>query len=178
MAKRLSCVIDDIVSMEQSAFLKGRQILDGPFILNETLSWCKKHKQKTMILKIDFQKTYDSVRWDLIDDILFRFGFGEKCRMWIQGCFSSCMGSVLVNGSLTAEFQFRRGLRQGYPSSPFLFLFVMESLHIAFMNVMEKRLFSPLVIGNGMKINLSHLFYANDAIFIGRWSSSNIIALV
>ncbi|GJU41858.1 RNA-directed DNA polymerase, eukaryota [Tanacetum coccineum] len=131
-----------------------------------------------MVLKIDFQKAYDSVRWDFIDDILSRFGFGEKWRMWIQGCFSSCMGSVLVIESPTKEFQFHRGLRQGDPLSPFLFLLVMESLHIAFMNIMEKSLFSPLVIGNGMKINLSHLFYADDAIFIGRWSSANIVALV
>lgn len=59
-------MIDSLVSMEQSAFIKGRQILDGPFILNEMLSWCKQHKQKAMILKIDFQNVYDSVRWDLL----------------------------------------------------------------------------------------------------------------
>ncbi|GJZ67605.1 RNA-directed DNA polymerase, eukaryota, reverse transcriptase zinc-binding domain protein, partial [Tanacetum coccineum] len=128
-----------------------------------------------LLFLLEENKTY---RWDFIDDILSRFGFGEKWRMWIQGCFSSCMGSVLVNGSPTKEFQFHRGLRQGDPLSPFLFLLVMESLHIAFMNIMEKSLFSPLVIRNGMKINLSHLFYADDAIFIGRWSSANIVSLV
>ncbi|GJX82060.1 RNA-directed DNA polymerase, eukaryota, partial [Tanacetum coccineum] len=62
-------------------------------------------------------------------------------------CFSSLYLHGDVNGSPTKEFQFRRGLRQGDPLSPFLFLLVMENLHIAFMNVMEKGLFSSLTIG-------------------------------
>ena len=92
LANRLSMVIDDLVSMEQSAFIKGRQILNGPFILNEMLSWCKNHKHKATVLKIDFEKVYDSVRWDSLDDILARFGFGDRWRMWVNGFFSSCMG--------------------------------------------------------------------------------------
>ncbi|GJY84875.1 RNA-directed DNA polymerase, eukaryota [Tanacetum coccineum] len=108
LANRLSLVIDDLVSKEQPTFIKGRQILDGPFIFNEMISWCKIHKQQALRLKIDFEKAYDCVRWDFLDDILACFHFGVKWRSWIKGCFSSCMGSILVNGSPTCEFQFQR----------------------------------------------------------------------
>nr|GEY71244.1 transposon TX1 uncharacterized [Tanacetum cinerariifolium] len=60
---------------------------------------------------VDFEKAYDSVRWNFIDDILRRFGFGEKWCKWIQSCLYSSRGSVLVNGSPTKEFQFHKGLK-------------------------------------------------------------------
>nr|GFA26916.1 RNA-directed DNA polymerase, eukaryota [Tanacetum cinerariifolium] len=71
-------VIGDIVSQEQSAFIKGRQIMDGPLILNEVISWCKARKEQLLMFKVDFQKAFDSVRWDHLDDILGKFGFRIK----------------------------------------------------------------------------------------------------
>nr|GEW02867.1 RNA-directed DNA polymerase, eukaryota [Tanacetum cinerariifolium] len=90
LANRLSVVIDILVSSEQSAFIKGRQILDGPMILNEMLCWCNNKKKQTMIFKVDFEKAFDSVRWDYLDDILHKFGFGSRWRGWIAGCLNSC----------------------------------------------------------------------------------------
>ncbi|GKA96727.1 RNA-directed DNA polymerase, eukaryota [Tanacetum coccineum] len=78
LANRLSLLIDDIISQEQSAFGKGRQIMDGPIILNEVISWCKSKKEQSLLFKVDFQKAFDSVRWDYLDDILNKFGFGNK----------------------------------------------------------------------------------------------------
>ncbi|GKC34586.1 hypothetical protein Tco_1046970 [Tanacetum coccineum] len=60
----------------QSAFVANRQILDGPFILNELLSWCKFKKLNGMIFKVDFEKAFDSVKWDYLDETLKAFGFG------------------------------------------------------------------------------------------------------
>nr|GEU29539.1 RNA-directed DNA polymerase, eukaryota, reverse transcriptase zinc-binding domain protein [Tanacetum cinerariifolium] len=80
LVNRLSLVIGDIVSQEQSAFIKGRQILDGPLILNKVISWCKVRREQLLMFKIDFQKAFDSVRWDHLDDILGKFGFGIKWR--------------------------------------------------------------------------------------------------
>ncbi|GKD97817.1 RNA-directed DNA polymerase, eukaryota, reverse transcriptase zinc-binding domain protein [Tanacetum coccineum] len=74
-------VLGDIVSEVQSAFVAGRQMLDGPFILNEVLHWCSKKKQKSLIFKVDFEKAYDSVRWDFLDDVLKKFGFGLKINL-------------------------------------------------------------------------------------------------
>ncbi|GJU70757.1 RNA-directed DNA polymerase, eukaryota, reverse transcriptase zinc-binding domain protein [Tanacetum coccineum] len=100
LANRLVVVLGDIVNEVQSAFVADRQILDGPFILNEVLQWCKLKKKHSFILKIDFEKAYDSVLWDYLDDVLRKFGFGEKWCGWIQECLRSSWGSILVNGSL------------------------------------------------------------------------------
>ncbi|GJW10659.1 RNA-directed DNA polymerase, eukaryota [Tanacetum coccineum] len=159
LANRLSMVILDLISDVQSAFVPNRQILYGPFILN------KFHKSKAMIFKVDFEKVFDSVRWDYLDGILSNFGFGLKWREWIQGCLSSAMGSILVNGSPTSEFRFHKGLKQGDPLSPFLFILVMESLHLSFNNILNAGLFKGIRIDDSL--TLSYLFYADDAIFIG-----------
>ncbi|GKD78479.1 RNA-directed DNA polymerase, eukaryota, partial [Tanacetum coccineum] len=87
-------------------------ISDGPFILNELLSWCKFKKLNGMIFKVDFEKAFDSVKWDYLDETLKAFGFGLKWRNLISSCLNNTMGSVLINSSPTLEFQFHKGLKQ------------------------------------------------------------------
>ncbi|GKB76264.1 RNA-directed DNA polymerase, eukaryota [Tanacetum coccineum] len=137
LANRLVLVLGDLVNEVQSAFIADRQILDGPFILNEIVQWCQSKKKQSLVFKVDFEKAFDSVRWDYLDDILRRFGFGEKWCSWIQSCLRSSRGSVIVNGSPTEEFQFHKGLKQGDPLSPFLFILVMETLHISFQRIVD-----------------------------------------
>ncbi|GJS30170.1 RNA-directed DNA polymerase, eukaryota [Tanacetum coccineum] len=176
LANRLVGVLGDIVNEVQSAFITERQILDGPFILNEVIQWCKLKKKQSLIFKVDFEKAYDSVRWDFLDDVLKKFGFGNKWCAWIQSCLRSSRGSFIINGRPTEEFQFFKGLKQGDPLSPFLFILIMESLHLSFQRVVDVGMFkginlSPLV-------NLSHMFYADDAVFVGQWCDGNINTLV
>ncbi|GKD38865.1 RNA-directed DNA polymerase, eukaryota, partial [Tanacetum coccineum] len=176
LSNRLVSVLGDIVNEVQSAFIAGRQMLDCPFILNEVLQWCIKKKKKTLIFKVDFEKAFDSVRWDFLDDVLKKFGFGNKWCNWIQSCLSSLRGSILVNGSPTNEFQFYKGLKQGDPLSPFLFILVMESLHLSFQRIVDAGLFKGIVLDQSLC--LSHMFYADDAIFIGQWNDGNISTLI
>nr|GEX26395.1 RNA-directed DNA polymerase, eukaryota, reverse transcriptase zinc-binding domain protein [Tanacetum cinerariifolium] len=121
-------------------------------------------KKETMIFKVDFEKAFDSVRWDFFEDVLKNFGFGSLWCDWIVSCLKSSKGSVLVNGSPTSEFQFYKGLKQGDPLSPFLFILFMETLHLSFQNVVNAGLFKGVVLNNSLQ--LSHLFYADDAIFV------------
>nr|GFD09454.1 RNA-directed DNA polymerase, eukaryota, reverse transcriptase zinc-binding domain protein [Tanacetum cinerariifolium] len=96
-ALRLSSVLDYLISEVQSDFFPNRQIFDGPFIINDVLSWYKHKRHQAMVFKVDFAKAYDSVRWDFLDDVLSSFGFGLKWRSWILGSLSSGKASVLVN---------------------------------------------------------------------------------
>nr|GFA30431.1 RNA-directed DNA polymerase, eukaryota, reverse transcriptase zinc-binding domain protein [Tanacetum cinerariifolium] len=160
----------------QLAFVANRQILDGPFILNELLSWCKFKKINEMIFKVDFEKAFDSVKWDYLDETLKAFGFGSKWRNWISSCLNNAMGSVLVNGSHTLEFQFHKGLKQGVPISPFLFILIMETLHLTFKRVLNAGLYKGISLNDSFTI--SYLFYANDVIFIGEWKNNNIQTLL
>ncbi|GJR47194.1 RNA-directed DNA polymerase, eukaryota [Tanacetum coccineum] len=172
LANRLVGVLDELVNEVQSAFIVNRQILDGPFILNEMLQWCKSKKKQSLIFKVDFEKAYDSVRWDFLDEVLSKFGFGSIWRKWIQVCLNSSRGSILINGSPTEEFQFYKGLKQGDPLSPFLFILAMESFHLSFQRVVDSGMFKGLYLNNSLC--LSHMFYADDVIFVGNWSDENI----
>ncbi|GKC39288.1 RNA-directed DNA polymerase, eukaryota, partial [Tanacetum coccineum] len=176
LAMRLSTVISDLISDVQTAFLPNRQILDGPFIINELLARCHQKNQRAMVFKVDFAKAYDSIRWDYLEDVLKSFGFGPKWCSWIRGSLNSGMASILVNGSPTSEFHFHRGLKQGDPLAPYLFILIMESLHLSFSRVIDVGIFNGIRIDSSFM--LSHLFYADDAVFIGEWSQGNLKGII
>ncbi|GKF83911.1 RNA-directed DNA polymerase, eukaryota, partial [Tanacetum coccineum] len=86
------------------------------------------------------------------------------------------MDSILVNGSPTSEIKFYKGLKQGDSLSPFLFILIMESLHISFKNVVNAGLYKGLPIDSSL--TLSHLFYADDVVKVGKWDKQNVATLV
>ncbi|GJW29957.1 RNA-directed DNA polymerase, eukaryota, reverse transcriptase zinc-binding domain protein [Tanacetum coccineum] len=133
-------------------------------------------KETILIFKVDFEKAYDSVRWDFLDDVLKKFGFGDKWCNWTQSCLRSSRGSIIINGSPTEEFQFYKGLKQGDPLSPFLFILVMESLHLSFQRVVDAGMYKGIKLSPSL--NLSHMFYTDDAVFVGQWCDGNINTLV
>lgn len=99
LANCLALVINDIVSSEQSVFVKGKQILDDTLMVNEITSWYKKKKRKVMIMKVDFDKAYDSVCWGYLLQIMEFMGFDQKWIGCINACLISSRASILVNGS-------------------------------------------------------------------------------
>ncbi|GJX74901.1 RNA-directed DNA polymerase, eukaryota [Tanacetum coccineum] len=137
---------------------------------------CKRKIRKAMFFKVDFAKAYDSVRWDYLINVLEAFGFGMTWCQWIRGLCCFGKASVLVNGSPSREFQFQCGLKQGDPLAPLLFILVMESLHLSFSRVVEARIFKGIRLNNS--ISLSHLFYADDALIVGEWSSDNLWGII
>jgi hypothetical protein len=176
LANRLALVVDKLVNPVQSAFIGGRQILDGPLILNEVIRWYKVKKKKLMIFKVDFAKAYDSLNWSYLLWVLREMGFGDKWVEMVNACLSSATSSVLINGSPTKEFPIERGLRQGDPLSPFLFILAMEGLHLLINKELGGGNFCPAKIGS-KEIKISHLFYADDVIFVAEWSKENFLCI-
>nr|GEY48770.1 hypothetical protein [Tanacetum cinerariifolium] len=108
----------------------------------------QKEEKKMLIFKVDFEKDFDSVSWMYLDFILDSLGFGSKWRSWIRACLHSSRASILINGSPTSEFSIKRGLRQGDPLSPFLFILVMEGLHCAISNAVNSGLIRGIKLGS------------------------------
>ncbi|GJW39731.1 reverse transcriptase domain, reverse transcriptase zinc-binding domain protein [Tanacetum coccineum] len=106
-----------------------------------------------------------------------QMGFGAKWRKWIGACLSSASILVLINGSPSKEFKMERGLRQGDPLSPLLFLLVGEALQVAILEACNKGMFKGISL-SGEEPNLSLLQYADDALFFGEWSRLNASNLI
>jgi hypothetical protein len=98
--------------------------------------------------------------------MLQRFGFGPKWRAWMWACVFSGNMSVFVNGSPTGEISIKRGLKQGDPLAPLLFLLVAEDLGALMRKAVEINKFRPFVVGrDGMPIYI--LQYADDTLYRG-----------
>jgi hypothetical protein len=80
LAARLAKVIGSLIPSTQSTFVKGRNLVEGVVAVNEVIDHAKKTRQSCLILKVDFEKAYDSVDWGFLDYILRRFGFSDKWR--------------------------------------------------------------------------------------------------
>ncbi|XP_052109895.1 uncharacterized protein LOC127741467 [Arachis duranensis] len=163
LVRRMRAVMPEPVGETQSAFVKGRKIHDGALIACETVQWLKLRKKAAAIIKLDFQKAYDRVKWSFVDIVLQKMGFGRRWREWVMECVSTSSMSVLVNGSPTKPFMMERGLRQGDPLSPFLFVLVVDVLHRMVREAVNNGRISPLLVGRD-NIELSHLQFADDTI--------------
>ncbi|GJY05409.1 RNA-directed DNA polymerase, eukaryota [Tanacetum coccineum] len=163
LANRHALVIPSIVGEVQMAFIKGCQIIDGPLMVDEIISWAKRKKKKLMFLKVDFEKAFDTLNWSFLMSVMEQMGFTSKWRNWIFSCLDSAYASILVNGSPTSEFKVQRGLRQGDPLSPFLFILAVEALNVALLEATNNNFFHGVKVGilncfhlsSGLKVNFN-----------------------
>ena len=164
LANRIKKMMGKVISGSQNAFVKGRQILDAILIANEAVNLRLKDNVGGVLCKLDIEKAYDHVSWSLLMAVLKKMGFGERWIKWIEWRISTMKFSILINGSPSDFFQSSRGLRQGDPLSPYLFVIVME----AFSCLLRRAISGGFLSGWRARgrseegILISHLLFADD----------------
>ncbi|KAL5564766.1 hypothetical protein UlMin_027930 [Ulmus minor] len=166
LATRMRSVMDSIISEEQSAFIPRRLISDNAIIGFEYLHALKRRRLKKkgfLALKLDMAKAYDWVEWSFIREVMKKLGFSEGWIKKIMDCVTSVYYSLLINGEKVGYIRPSRGLRQGDPLSPYLFLLCAEGLSSLIHTFERTGQLQGIRCGtNGPTI--SHLFFADDSL--------------
>ena len=179
LLSKVRVVLDNLISETQNSFVGGRQILDSVLIANECLDSRLKSKISGVVCKLDIEKAYDHVNWEALFYLLGRMGLRLKWRRWIKACISFVCFSILVNGSPEGFFGNSRGLKQGHPLSPLLFLLVMEVLSRLLKKTEECNLIQGFHVGavNSVEVSISHLLFANDTILFCDASREQLLSI-
>lgn len=128
MSNRLTELADSIIGKNQSAFIKGRYIVDSAVILHEVLHELRVKNLQGVVMKIDFEKAYDRINWGFLEEVMQCKGFHKQFIQWVMLTVSSRRVCININGQNGPFFRTYRGLRQGDPISPFLFNLVADTL--------------------------------------------------
>lgn len=167
MANRLKKLLPAIISEEQTGFLPNRSILDRIIIVQEAIHSCQIQGQPNMLLKLDIKKAYDKVDWYFLCRCMKAFGFNKQWINWVYFCISNPRFSILLNGKPEGFFEVSRGLRQGDPLSPFLFIIMSEALGRSLdVSQRSNRLTGIQIIG-GVE-PCTHQQFVDDSIILGK----------
>ena len=170
IANRLKPYLNSIISETQSAFIADRLIPDNVLIAFESLHHMKtgySRKTSFMAIKLDMSKAYDRVEWAFLEKILLKMGFQNSWVALIMECITTVSYSILVNGEPQRMIVPTKGLRQGDPLSPYLFLFYAEGLNAIFRKAADDgHIHGFSICRRGLK--LTHLFFVDDCLLFCR----------
>ncbi|XP_071681529.1 uncharacterized protein [Lolium perenne] len=174
MALRLASWMGELVSANQSAIIWGRCIQDNFVLVHQSAWLLHRKKVPALLLKLDVARTFNSVSWPFLLSVLRQRGFGHRWISWLILLLSSASTQVLVNGCAGSAFRHGRGLRQGDPLSPLLFVLLMDVLDAMFRAAERVGVLVDLAV-DGLKHRV--LLYADDIVVFARPEEAELVAV-
>lgn len=168
LANKLKDIMNELVAPNQCSFVQGRNGFDNVIVAQEVIHTMSslRGKKGFFAIKIDLEKAYDRVKWSFMEHILKEFSVASKFVDLDMKCISSTSMQLLWNRDKTESFRPLRGLRQGDPLSPYLFVLVMERLSQLIYEKMKSKEWKPIKLGRRGPA-ISHLFLADDLLLFG-----------
>ncbi|KAL1192902.1 putative mitochondrial protein [Cardamine amara subsp. amara] len=168
LCARLKKILPKIVSNTQGAFVAGRLISDNILLAHEMVHALRTKpmcNEEFMAIKTDMSKAYYRVEWRFLEELFIRLGFEKKRVDWIMVCVRMVSFSIILYGNAYGFFEPSRGLRQGDPLSPFLFILCVETLvHVMNRAEQEKRITGLCLTKKCPSVQ--HLLFADDSLFL------------
>lgn len=130
IAERLKTVLSKLISSDQTGFIKGRYIGENTRLIYDIMHYTDEKNIPGLLLITDFEKAFDTISWDCIRRVLTFFNFGDSIKHWVSVFYNDITSTVIQSGFLSDFFQVKRGCRQGYPLSPYIFLLCAEILSL------------------------------------------------
>ncbi|XP_056685735.1 uncharacterized protein [Spinacia oleracea] len=174
---RLRQVLPDLILENQGGFVHGRYIVHNIMVVQDLVRhYGRKGVKPSCLMKIDLQKSYDTVDWQFLQEMLELLDFPKQFVDMVMQCVSTPMFSLMLNGSMHGFFKSQRGLRQGDPIAPLLFVICMEYLSriLNRVSAMPQFQFHPRCKG----IGLTHLCFVDDLIICSRGDYQSIYLLL
>uniref|UniRef100_A0A1J3EJP2 LINE-1 retrotransposable element ORF2 protein n=1 Tax=Noccaea caerulescens TaxID=107243 RepID=A0A1J3EJP2_NOCCA len=173
IANRLKPILQECISLNQAAFLKGRSLGENVLLASELIrNYQKPSSPKSCMLKVDIRKAFDTICWEFVIKILEAQGFPPMFCIWVKECITSPRFPISINGELAGFFPGRKGLRQGDSISPYLFIMVMEVLsRLLEKSVAEERMRLHPMCSNPQ---VTHLLFADDLLIFSDGSRHSL----
>lgn len=174
VANRLRPKLGDLVSKNQSAFVRGRCLHDNFVLVRQVVRKINVRRQKGVLIKLDISRAFDSISWAFLFEVLRKMGFSELFLRWLGILLSTATTKIIVNGVPGESIRHVRGLRQGDPTSPMLFVMGMEALTKVVVKAVEVGLFQSLAaISPLQRVSV----YADDVVLFVRPEEQELRAI-